>query len=125
MAKTKTRPKLQSASSREAHWRAVYDDWERSGLTQKHFCGRRGHSFWTFLHWRTKLRKEERARRKPLAPKTPNHPGFAEVRVIPSTSSSWPVEIGLPDGITVRLARNVEPVTLEMALRFVEGRRTC
>ena len=122
MAKTKTQPKPESPASREAHWRSVYADWEKSGLTQKDFCRRRGHSIWTFMNWRTKLKKADRGRKKPRAPK---HLGFAEVRVIPSASSSWPVEIGLPDGPSVRLARNVDPATLEMALRFVEGRRSC
>ena len=47
----------------------------------------------------------------------PKHPGFAEVRVIPAGFQSWPVEIGLPDGTAVRLSRDVDLLTLEMALR--------
>ena len=122
MAKTRTQPKATSTASREAHWRAVYADWEKSGLTQKDFCARRDHSFWTFMNWRTKLKKADRVQKRPPDRK---HPGFAEVRIIPSASSSWPVEIGLPDGTAVRLSKDVDPATLEMALRFVEGRRTC
>ena len=126
MAKTRKQPKDTSPADREAHWRAVVSDWEKSDLTQKEFCRQKGHSIWTFLNWRTKLKKADRPQRKPAIPKTPKHPGFAEVRVIPTVGrSSWPVEIGLPDGTAVRLSKDVDLLTLEMALRFVEGRRTC
>ena len=128
MAKIKPQPQDTSPTSRAAHWRAVYADWEKSSLTQKEFCRQKGHSIWTFLNWRTKLKKAGRSQQRPPRPKTskqPEHPGFAEVRVIPTGSSSWPVEIGLPDGTAVRISKDVDLFTLEMALRFVEGRRTC
>ena len=125
MAKIKSLPQDTSPAARAAHWRVVYADWEKSGLTQKDFCRQKGHSIWTFLNWRTRLKKAGRSQRRPPAPKVSKHPGFAEVRVVPNARSTWPVEIGLPDGTAVRLSKDVDPATLEMALRFVEGRRSC
>ena len=72
MAKARTQPKAQSPASREAHWRAVYADWEKSGLSQKDFCRQKGHSIWTFRNWRTKLKKADRSQRRHPAPKIPN-----------------------------------------------------
>ena len=145
MAKTSIQSNGASPTPREAHWRAVSRDWEKSGLSQAAFCRRRGHSLAAFHHWRGELRRRDQLRRSASHRKRraqahasgPGVPGFAEVRVIPTVGSPpWPVEVALPDGKAIRVARDVDPETLRKVLRCLEeahrtpvtsleGRRPC
>ena len=37
-------------------WSALFEEWERSGLTQAEFCRRKGIKWHCFHYWRKKLR---------------------------------------------------------------------
>ena len=39
-----------------AQWRSIFDKFDRSGVTQEHFCQREGLALATFSLWRRKLR---------------------------------------------------------------------
>ena len=93
---------------REAHWHGVLRAWETSGLSQKEFCHRKGHSFTSFHHWRQEIRRRDALRRRQerrglrRAQNPISLPDFAPVRVISSPAQpSWALEIALADGKTV------------------------
>ena len=143
MAKISIQGNGASPTPREAHWRAVSQAWEKSGLSQAIFCRRRGHSLSAFHHWRGELRRRDQLRRSAAQRKRHAHAsgpgvsGFAEVRVIPAVGSpSWPVEVALPDGKVMRVARDVDSETLRKVIGVLdeahrtpatslEGRRPC
>jgi transposase-like protein len=84
----------------EAQWRAIFDEWARSGLSQEQFCKREGISMATFSSWRRKLR---------AASLVPRGAGFVEVcisdparvtRTAPETQPDLVVE--LPYGVVLR-----------------------
>ena len=86
---------------KERLWQAAVRDWERSGLTIRAFCGRRGLAEHNFHAWRRTLAQREQER---------TAPGFV------------PVEIALSGGTVVRVPRGVDGATLRQVLAaLVEG----
>ena len=75
----------------EAEWREILSNCEKSGLSPRVFCQRKAIHLSSFLRWHRKL----------------NVPtGSSEfVAVAPASlaSSSWSVEISLPNGCRLRL----------------------
>ena len=112
---------------REAHWRGVLRAWETSGLSQKEFCRRKGHSFTSFHHWRQEIRRRDALRRRQErrglrhAQNPPPLPDFAPVRVISTPARPpWALEIALADGKAVRVAPEADPETLRKVLAVLE-----
>jgi hypothetical protein len=46
-----------------AQWRKIFDKFDRSGMTQEHFCQREGFARATFCRWQRKLKASSLATR--------------------------------------------------------------
>jgi len=70
-------------------WRAIFNKFEKSGLTIKDFCHKENLAQATFSKWRSQIRQES------------DQPGFIELKPAPDlslTAQSWSLQIDLPGG---------------------------
>ena len=66
------------------YWAVVVAEFERSSLTQREFCQKRGFTFLTFRHWLYRLRREGEsttARFVPLVPSPAARKSPVQLRV--------------------------------------------
>ena len=71
-------------------WSEVFSRWERSGLTPRGFCRKEKIQLSSFRRWRQKLND------------SPTGDDFVAVTAAPPSTSSWSLEVTLPDGTTLR-----------------------
>ena len=77
-----------------AEWKKIVSRQRKSGQSVREFCDREGLSLSSFTNWSRKL----------LTSKGSIPSGeFVEVSNSESSSSSWSVEVSLPNGCTLRL----------------------
>ena len=76
----------------EAEWSAIMAEFDRSGLTQKEFCGRRGLSCKTFGAWRRRLGL------------VGEPGGFVRIEP-PSPAGALQIELSLGGGVVLRIGR--------------------
>jgi hypothetical protein len=77
----------------EGEWREILSRYERGGLRAREFCRREEIHLASFLRWQRKLDGSGKAS------------AFVPVRTAPSvssSSSSWSLEISLPNGCRLR-----------------------
>lgn len=74
----------------EAEWREVISRWQMSGLKPAQFCRRERIQLASFLRWRRRGLPTSTARE------------FVAVTAPASASSSWTLEISLPNGCQLR-----------------------
>lgn len=109
-------------------------DYARSGLTIADFCRRERLTVGAFRWWRRELARRDRDATTDRADQTPGpstdlvvRPAFLPVRVVPDEPDPplgmAPVEIVLPTGLTIRVARGFDPPTLDTVLSLLEARR--
>ena len=82
----------------ESEWSAIISKWQKSGLKPRGFCRREQLQLSTFLRWQKKCQAGSEA----PAPKAAE---FIEVTAAPgrvAESSSWVLEIALPNGCELR-----------------------
>lgn len=91
-------------------WAEIAEAWEKSGETQRSFAARRGISLGALQSW-VYRRRRQRGRRAQLV----------EVRVAPPLASTVPVELRLPNGVSLRLAPDTEPVWAAALVRALLG----
>src|SRR3954466_945053 len=119
---------------KERFWRRTIADQARSGLSVRAFCEREGLEPWNFHWWRQALARRDRevSPARAVAPtNSTNDPpvpsAFLPVRVLQDatalTAAATPIEILLPAGPTVRVARGFDPVALHAVLSVLEARR--
>jgi transposase len=96
---------------KEQLWRQRIQDWQRSGLTVRAFCQRRGLAVPSFYAWRRVLQERQ-------APATP----FLPVHVVPEQppGPAAAVELLLAGGRTVRVAPGFDAATLRRVLAVLE-----
>ncbi len=76
----------------ESEWRELIEAWQKSGETIKAFCQARGVQRATFHRWHQRLNEP-----------TPREEFVPVLRQVTSPpSSSWSLEIALPNGTTLR-----------------------
>jgi len=80
------------------HWRTIFAEQHRSGLTITAFCRSRKIVKSSFHRWRNTLEQLDTARAKP----TPS-PAFVPVRVVPEATTVTVIEVILPSGIRLRV----------------------
>jgi hypothetical protein len=120
--------------AKERAWRRTIADHARSGLSIAAFCRREGLTPPTFRWWRQELARRDRpgttvGAGQATSPSTglARRSAFVPVQVIPDAPGPVPgrapIEIVLPSGPTVRVARGFDPPTLKAVLSVLEARR--
>jgi len=103
-----------------AAWRRVIADQESGDETQGEFCARRGLKLETFRNWKYRLARGEssprdRGRSEPVR--------FVPVRVVDrGVETASGVDLVLPGGRVVRVARGFDPETLKRLMETLETR---
>lgn len=122
-------PPSPAAAHRDS-WRALLEEWRRSGLRQAEFCRRRGIPRGTLSCWKHKLAREAQGAVGP-ATSQPAGPAFVPVRIVPPQALSLTrppeaprageLEIVLGRGRLVRVRGRVEVEWLRQVLGVLEG----
>lgn len=72
-------------------WQELIARFEKSGQRAREFCAKEGISHESLRRWRIKLDSER------------EQSAFVPVTTVPSSPSSWTLEITLPGGLNIRL----------------------
>ena len=100
-------------------WQHLIDQWQRSGLSVRAFCGRHSLAVPSFYAWRRRLRQGERLADVPQAPGAVT---FVPVHVQPEpTDHSLPLELVLASGRCLRIPPGFDPTALRALLGVLEG----
>lgn len=102
---------------KEQRWRQCIRDWQRSGLSIRVFCVRRGLNQASFYGWRRELRRRDSE--KPLF--VPIHLQADE----PSTPVPHALEVLLARGRRLRVAPGFDAATLRQLLAVLEEGSPC
>ena len=130
----KTRTGKRRDPVKERFWRRTITDQARSGLSVRAFCEQEGLKPRNFHWWRQSLARRDREvpSVRTVAPTNsandlPAPLVFLPVRVVQdganTIAATTPIEIVLPAGPTVRVARGFDPVALHAVLSVLEARR--
>ncbi|MFC1806569.1 hypothetical protein ACFL09_06285 [Planctomycetota bacterium] len=120
-----------NAEQREAHWRTVLAEWEKSGLTQAAFCREHELSAKTFTWWKRELTRRDavRASRRRLKGNSDasrsGKAGFLPVRVAGAGEAPRDghagLEVVLVNGRRVRVGSDVDAELLAKVVTVLEG----
>ncbi len=102
---------------KEQHWRQRIRDWQRSGLSIRDFCGRRGLSQPSFYAWRRELQRRDSE--KPLF--VPIHLQADD----PPTPVNHALEVLLASGRRLRVSPGFDAATLRQLLAVLEEGSPC
>jgi hypothetical protein len=104
-------------------WLRRLQRWQRSRLTIRDFCSRHHLSEPNFYSWRRVLTERGLWTRRgaadampPDADAGPATPLFVAATLADAEAAPQPLEIALPDGLTVRVAAGFDPATLRRLL---------
>ena len=108
----------QAAAQGEAYWRVHVEAWRASGQSRAEYCAAHGLSRKTFGWWAWRLNRQERpAPADPAAHFLP-----VEIAEVPDRDEAGAapvearIEIALPDGVRVRVGRDVDGAALRRVL---------
>ena len=109
----------------DLRWKALLNDFRRSGLTQAEFCHRRQISLHSFRKHLYQPRASQTAPSDDRPAATADH-HFLPVTILPdptppSTDSSSHLELILPNGRRIAVAPGFDPLTLRRLIAAVEG----
>ncbi len=109
----------------DLRWKALLNDFRRSGLTQAEFCRRRQTSLSSFRNHLYKPSPSQPAARDDRLPATTDH-HFLPVTILPDpipsiTASPSHLELVLSNGRRIAVAPGFDPQTLRRLLAVVEG----
>jgi len=120
-----------NAEQREAHWRKVLAEWEKSELTQTAFCRERGLSVSALRWWKRELTRRDAARasRRRLKGNSDTSrsvgAGFLPVRVAGAREAQRDahdgLEVMLVSGRRVRVGSAVDAELLAKVVTVLEG----
>jgi transposase len=102
---------------KEQHWRQHIRDWQRSGLSIRDFCARRGLSQPSFYAWRSELQRRDS-----------EQPLFVPIRPLADDlcpSSIPALEVFLAGGRRIRVAPGFDAATLRQLLVVLEEGPPC
>lgn len=102
---------------KEQHWRQHIRDWQRSGLSIRDFCARRGLSQPSFYAWRSELQRRDS-----------EQPLFVPIRSLADdlTVDGVPaLEVFLTSGRRIRVAPGFDAATLRQLLVVLEEKSPC
>jgi transposase-like protein len=116
-----------SRTAREAFWRNMLADFQRSGQTIAGFCRSRSLSEPSFYAWRKRLPREGQVG-QPGQPSTPEGsalsrraPMFVPVVVAPGIAVDEPIEVQLKGGRVMRLPASLAASRIAEVLHALEG----
>ncbi len=104
---------------RERFWRRALARRTQSGLTIPEFCAKEGLVATTYQHWRRELARRDAQPTKVHSPRRRRTltPAFVPVKLAEfGTGVTYPAEILMPTGVMLRLAANIDRVTLSTLL---------
>ena len=109
----------------DLRWKALLNDFRRSGLTQAEFCRRRQVSLHSFRKHLYQPRASQTAASDDRPAAAADH-HFLPVTILPdptppSTDSSSHLELILPNGRRIAVAPGFDPLTLRRLIAAVEG----
>jgi len=109
----------------DIRWKALLNDFRRSGLTQAEFCRRRQISLHSFRKHLYQPRAPQTAAGDDRPAAAADHP-FLPVTILPdppppSTDPSSHLELILPNGRRIAVAAGFDPLTLRRLIAAVEG----
>ena len=118
------------SAEKEAFWREVLQQYQRSGLSVRSFCERKGIAEQSFYAWRKKLKSRDAEREAPsqrsehrqqqsLIPLSVVDPDGAQGSVANGTPTSPLLEVITPQGVTVRLHRYIDPQQLDLLMAVI------
>ena len=93
-------------------WEVLYENWKKSGLSQRKFCESQGIEYQSFAYRREKASLAKRRSDSSLALKCPEFtpiPKFIPVEPAKKSPVSCWVEIQLPHGILLRILTHETP----------------
>ncbi len=103
----------------ESYWRSHLERQERSGLSIREYCLREGFSQASLYNWRKRLR----ASPGHSSPAVVDAPFLELTHLLASpsaaTAARWEMEVTLPGGAVVRLARGFDPESLRRAVEVL------
>jgi transposase len=99
---------------KEQHWRHQIRDWQRSGLSIRDFCARRGLSQPSFYAWRCELQRRDC-----------EQPLFVPMADDLCPSSIPALEVFLASGRRIRVAPGFDAATLRQLLAVLEEEPRC
>jgi len=103
----------QKTKKRE-RWRAIFEEWSSSGLSQRRFCDDREIRYSTFCYWRRRLREEiEIESASPFIP--------VEIKPTPRSFRSSHYEVRLEDGVRIRVPSDFESESLARLIGLLRG----
>jgi hypothetical protein len=103
--------RMASAAQRAKHWGGLVAEWQRSGVSTREFCERRGVKLGTFSWWRQELARRGHGRQ----------PRVEMVEVGTPVVADRAVEVVLPNGIRLRVPVGFERRSLEELLGVVRA----
>ena len=113
---------------REAQWRRVVREHNRSGLTVREFCHKSKLHESAFYFWRRELVRRDLARREaeqeqPRRGPSADEATFVPVRVARESPPEWPgrIEVELSGGRRVHVTAPVDRAALADVLAVLEG----
>ena len=120
--------------AKERAWRRTMAEHARSGLSIADFCRREGLTPHAYRWWRQELARRDRRDTTDKADRAPSpstevaiRSSCLPVQIMPDATEPVPerapIEIVLPAGPTVRVARGFDPPTLDAVLSVLEARR--
>jgi hypothetical protein len=99
-----TKPRIRRSPEQ---WRAIFTQFESSGLSAPVFCQQQNIAYGTFQRWRQQMESEPGASRPAAADWLPIHLTDAEVQQQASTAAApaagWDIELALPGGVVLRM----------------------
>lgn len=100
----------------QAFWLEHFQNWERSGLSQKAYCIEHGIKFVTFAHYRHRFLTEQETPALNFVP--------VELKALHSVQSVASIQLMLPNGIRVGVSSEASEALLKMVLD-VAGQTPC
>ena len=123
------KPGHEARAQREAHWRELIQEWQRSDVAAPEFCRGKSINPGTFSWWRCEIRRRDRAEQRGKATKrharASTQPMFVPVRVVsdPSTAPK-PFEV-LVGGQIIRVLPGFDEETFRRLVAILEGQSIC
>ena len=110
--------------SKQRRWLDLVQQWRRSGLTVRAFCGRHRLCEQSFYSWRRALLQRGVLVDKHISSEPASTPAFIQLTVDPRPAAepSSTIDVVLPQGSVVRVRSRFDPDLLRQVLAVLQER---